>query len=406
MRPENYNHDPDTAMALTSFEKRIKRRIIGREHPFFLVCSPGLKTVCTDEMGALGFPEKNLGATPGGIEFNARLTACMELNLNLRSPSRLLMRVAQFKADTFDRLEKKIAAVDWSLYLPQNALLKFNVTARKSRLYHSDAIAQRSEPIIQDRIRSGPALSGPALPASIQTIFIRADQDVFTLSLDSTGDLLHKRGIKQEVNIAPLRETLAFAMLHWAGFSRDDVLVDPMCGSGSFSLEAAMIKARVAPGFFRSFAFESWPGFSPRAYAHMKKQSEALQVRVPENEIFASDMDEGALAAMEKNRAAHDFTRAIDLSRQDFFSLHPSGISTGKRGVVMLNPPYGKRLGNDTDTRSFFREIGKKLKSDFKGWRAGIILPSRQSSTALGLKLRMNPIFHGGLDLFAGIGRV
>jgi putative N6-adenine-specific DNA methylase len=179
-----------------------------------------------------------------------------------------------------------------------------------------------------------------------------------------------------------------------------------MCGSGSFSLEAAMIKARVAPGFFRSFAFESWPGFSPKAYAHMRKQAEALQVRIPENEIFASDVDDAALAAMEKNMSAHEFSRAINLSRQDFFSFHPPGIFPGQKGVVMLNPPYGKRLGNDTDTRSFFREIGKRLKSDFKGWHAGVILPSRESSTALGLKLRLNPIFHGGLDLFAGIGKI
>ena len=193
-------------------------------------------------------------------------------------------------------------------------------------------------------------------------------------------------------------------MLYWAGFSHDDILMDPMCGSGTFSLEAAMMKTHVPPGFIRSFAFENWPGFSARAYAHLKKNAEKQFITFPEKQIFASDMDDTALSALEQNISDRPFNRIIDVSKKDFFSVKPSMIRSGKKGVIMLNPPYGKRLGEKTDTRSFYREIEKKLKSDFKGWRLGIVIPSREDHFLSGLPLQLKPIFHGGLDIFAGIG--
>ncbi|MFA5905912.1 MAG: RNA methyltransferase, partial [Desulfobacula sp.] len=234
-------------MNRTAFEKRVKRRVGGREHDFFIICSPGLETVCRSEMIAAGFPENNLSLIDGGVEFKGRISDCAALNLNLRSPSRILLRIGRFKADSFEKLEKKIRAIDFPLFLPKNCDLKFSVTARKSRLYHSDAVAGRCEAIILDQLESNDAFTAES--RSTQTIHVRADQDEFLISLDSTGDLLFKRGIKKKGTTAPLRENLAFAMLFRAGFSAGDILLDPMCGSGTFSLEAAMIKAGLPPGF-------------------------------------------------------------------------------------------------------------------------------------------------------------
>lgn len=391
-------------MKPSAHEKRVKRRIVGRDHSFFAVCSPGLKTVCKNELLGLGFSEDTLDIIPGGIAFNTRMNTCMQLNLNLRSPSKILMRISRFKADSFEKLEKKFNAIDWILYLPQNCALKFNVTTRKSRLYHSDAIAQRCEKIIQTQLGLGSAVMPSSRNPSNQTIYIRADHDDFTISLDSTGELLFKRGIKRNVNKAPLRENLAFAMLLWADFSTEDILMDPMCGSGTFSLEAAMMKTNLPPGFFRSFNFEHWPGASRKAYEHMKKQAEKNVIDFSDTQIFASDIDDTAITALEQNISHPAFHRIIDVSKRDFFSIVPSTLSPGKKGVVMLNPPYGKRLGEEIDTRSIYHEIGKKLTADFKGWRAGIVLPSRECQSYLGLKLELKPLYHGGLDIFAGIG--
>ncbi len=392
-------------MKITAFEKRIKRRIIGREHNFFAACSPGLKKICKSEMLASGFPEDKLKVIEGGIEFQSKPEICMLLNLHLRSPLKILMRINQFKADSFRKLEKKIDAIDWNLYLPLNANLKFNVTSKKSRLYHSDAIAQRCEKIILNQLNLG-SLTPSAKNKSNQTIYIRVEHDDFTISLDSTGGHLFKRGIKQKVHKAPLRENLAFAMLFWTQFSKDDILIDPMCGSGTFSLEAAMMKTDLPSGFFRSFAFENWPGFSRKTYAYLKKQAKGKLLTFLEKQIFASDIDATALTALEQNISNYDFGHIIDVSKKDFFSINPSMISPGEKGVVMLNPPYGKRLGEKTDTQSFYREIGKKLRQDFKGWRVGIILPSRACKSYLELKLELKTIYHGGLDIFAGIGMI
>ena len=391
-------------MKTSSFEKRIKRRIIGREHIFFAVCPPGLKKVCQNEILASGFPEDDLRIIQGGIEFKSKLNTCMAFNLHLRTPSKILMRISRFNADSFRKLEKKIDAIEWILYLPQNCSLRFNVTTKKSRLYHSDAIAQRCEKIILNQLSSDYAFTSPGENKSNLTIYIRADNNNFTISLDSTGELLFKRGIKQKTSTAPLRENLAFAMLFWARFSKNDILIDPMCGSGTFSLEAAMIKTNLPPGFFRSFAFENWPGFSHKTYAYLKNQAKGKFLTFPEKQIFASDIDDMALTALEQNISNHEFCRIIDVSKKDFFSILPSRISPGKKGVVMLNPPYGKRLGEKSNTWSFYSEIGKKLSGDFKGWRIGIIFPSRKIKSYPGPKFELKPFFHGGLDLFAGIG--
>ena len=391
-------------MKISPFEKRVKRRIAGREHDFFAVCTPGLKKICLNEMLATGFDGKKLEPVQGGIEFQARLNTCTEFNLNLKSPLRILMRVGNFKADSFEKFEKKIESIDWVLYLPQNCSLKFNVTSKKSRLYHSDAIAQRCEKIILDQLQAD--ITFTAKKRSTQTIYIRAENNFFTISLDTTGNLLFKRGIKKKVTKAPLRENIAFAMLWWAGFSNKDILIDPMCGSGTFSLEAAMIKTNVPPGFFRSFAFESWPGFSPKTFAYMKKEAQEKFFGFADKQIFASDINDTALAALEQNISNHDFCNIIEASKKDFFTINPLAISQRKKGVVMLNPPYGKRLEQEKDKILFYQEIGKKLKSDFKGWRVGIILPSRESKSLLRLKLELKPVFHGGLDIFAGIGKI
>ncbi len=397
-------------MKLSPYEKRVKRRIVGREHLFFAVCAPGIKHICKHEMLALDFPEEDLAVEQGGIGFKARLNTCMAFNLKLRSPSRILMRIRQFKAESFKTLEKKIDAIDWILFLPENCSLSFSVTTQKSRLYHSDAIAQRCEKIILGQLSAGQSHTRSKRASIHQTVYVRATHDQFTISLDSTGPLLFRRGIKQNVYKAPLRENLAFAMLYWCGFSRDDILIDPMCGSGTFSLEAAMLKTGIPPGFFRSFAFESWPGFREKTYDYLKQQALENVSVFPGKQIFASDMNESAVAALAENMSNHEFSKIIDVSKKDFFSIELSGDLTGmpagKKGVILLNPPYGKRLEENKNTRIFFSEIGKKLASDFKGWRLGIVLPSRESKSYLGLKLALKPVFHGGLDIFAGIGKI
>jgi putative N6-adenine-specific DNA methylase len=389
-------------MKKKGLEKRIKRRITARAHPFYAACSPGFKQVCHDEMLAHGFSNEQLTVTTGGIEFTARPEQVMLANLNLRSPTRILMRVAQFRATSFDHLEKKTANIDWEIYLKKNARIGIRVTTRKSRLYHSDAIAQRVKQIIRTHLAAVETIK--AAPDTVHTLFIRAENDRFTLSIDTSGDPLFKRGIKKQITPAPLRENIAAAMLYWAGLGAGDVLIDPMCGSGTFSLEAAMIKSGTPPGLYRPFAFEFLPGFSRKTFNHLKKNALSQQLTCNNHEIFASDIDQNAVSAIKKNIGTYDFARMIDVQNTDFFSLNPERLCNSQKGVIVLNPPYGRRLEFEMSCTAFLDQVRLKLLADFKGWRLAIILPSKKEFSLLGLKLMTQPVFHGGTNAFAGIG--
>lgn len=396
-------------MEKSPFEKRVKRRITGRNHSFFAVSAPGLEPICYEEIFALPSAVNPGGAAKvkvvaGGVEFQARPDTCMAFNIHLRSPSRILMRIAEFKATSFSMLETRINAVDWDLFLPCNCRLKLRVTCQKSRLYHSEAIAQRCQQIILDQLSGSSGFS--AETECVQTLHIRAIQDRFILSLDTSGDLLFKRGIKKHAGKAPLRENIAFSILWRAGFSAKSLLMDPMCGTGSFSIEAAMVKTNTPPGFFRSFAFEHFPGFSRNTFQYLKKQA-AKNIRfVSSRDIFASDIDNMAVSVLEDTLARYDFCSSISVSRKDFFDTFPGKVPTHDKRVIILNPPYGKRIGSKGDIARLYQEIGKKLKKDYSGWQTGIVLPSKMLLSHLKLDLNLHPVFHGGLKVYTGVGKI
>ncbi len=247
---------------MTAFDKRLKRRFAGRRHDFFAVCAPGLEKICAWELAQILGDGAGIFVTRGGASFSGKPDAGYLANLCMGSASRILMRLADFYASSFSVLEKKLSGIDWEIFLPPNPALSVKVSTRKSRLFHSDAVAQRIRASVAARLGEGTAGSQDTKSLS-QTLFIRLDQDRCHISLDMSGELLFKRGIKSHVTKAPLRETLAFSLLWLTRFSPGDILMDPMCGSGTFSVEAARIQAGIPPGCFRRFAFQSWPGFRP-----------------------------------------------------------------------------------------------------------------------------------------------
>lgn len=399
------------------FEKRVKRRITGRHHTFFAACPPGLTGLCQKELAALPDrltpfvpnPPAITGITPvpGGVEFTTRLdTACLAA-LFSGLPVRILMRMGRVKADNFRKLETALHKIDWELFLPPHHIPDIRVTTHKSRLYHSDAVADRCRSAMTDKLGIPPDNDIPAKKrsgTSPQTLMVRADHDQFELSLDLSGAPLFKRGIKQKVVQAPLRENLAFAILTRLKFSATDILVDPMSGSGTFSLEAAMMQSGLPPGFFRSFAFEAWPGFNSNTFSYAKQRiAQAASIEASHPTLFASDMDPIAMDHLQAVCTTHPVFARILAQCKDFFDITPPPSPSG---VIVLNPPYGLRLGKNLDMNHFFKEIGKKLKKDFKGWRIGIICPKPRYLNALNLSLTPMPLFHGGLDLHLGSGQI
>ena len=384
-------------------EKRIKRHVVGRIRTYFVITAPGFESVCSKELKALKLPLETASIIPGGIEFRGRLVDCYRANLHLRTASRILLRIKQFKATNFKQFQIKIAQIPWELYLPSNSLPRINVSVHHCRLYHSSAIGER----ILNCISSSGLQISPAtnlVRSSKQTIYIRGVADHFTVSIDSSGNHLHKRGLKRHPGRAPLRETFAAAALMLAGYHGQKPLIDPMCGTGTFSLEAAMIARELPAGGLREFAFMGWPSFRPAQWENLKQQANTYSSG-NSPPIFASDKDSIECNRLKNCLSQYSLFGNIKLSQTDFFNIDPRDL-TDRAGLVVINPPYGRRLENRLKGEALFMNICSQLKRKFKGWQIILISPTRRLAQKVPFELSSHPFSHGGLKPVMMIGTI
>jgi putative N6-adenine-specific DNA methylase len=386
--------------------KRIKRHIIGRKHKFFIATSPGFEPVCLKELLKLKPDGGETRVTPGGVEFEGRLDDCYLANLNLRSANRILMRIHTLKSSNFRKLEKNLLDIPWELYLHSGRRPNVHVTTKHCRLRHSAAITERFQTAITaqlSRFKSDKKTT-KIVPAD-QNIYVRGIDDRFTISIDSSGDLLYKRGLKKHTGKAPLRETLAAGALLLAGYDGRNPLLDPMCGSGTFSLEGALMAKQVPAGWFRDFAFMGWPSFRPKRWNYMRRRAESKFVNPEKVQIFASDTDPDACQKLEKCVQAHRMSDTVRVKPVDFFDLNPREL-TDRTGMICINPPYGRRLGGRKDAEKYFQAICKQLKQAYRGWNLILFAPSRKMAGTIPFQTKSYPILHGGLKLALLIGKV
>jgi putative N6-adenine-specific DNA methylase len=389
----------------TSLSKRTKRHVTGREKEFFAATSPGLESLCLNELKTIAETGKEIIETEGGVQFTGRITDCFSANLNLRTANRILMRIGEFKATNFLQLEKKLSDFPWELYLPADSRPEINSATKHSRLYHKDAIAEIFTSSIGKSLAStgfAQAAQDPSIP---QQVFVRVVNDRFTISLDSSGELLYKRGIKKHRAKAPLRETTAAAILKLSGYDGSEPLLDPMCGSGTFSLEAAMISQNIPAGWFRNFAFMNWPCFGPKKWAYIKRKAESGVKLISSPHIFASDIDSGACDSLISCINKYDIFKTVEVAQKDFFDLTPHALTKDK-GLVVINPPYGHRMGSRQESINLFNEICRKLKNDFAGWKVALIAPDVNIAEKSPFGLKAATLFHGGLRISLLYGRI
>jgi putative N6-adenine-specific DNA methylase len=385
-------------------QKRIKRHVIGKAHTFFATTPPGLESICAQEIAALPVDISDTEIVPGGVAFKCRLAGCYAANLHLRIPNRILMRLTDFKATNFRQLEKNVLQFPWELYLSPSSELGFSVKTRHSRLFHTTAITQRIETCIRQRmphVASGK--TGLPEKKDSQHLYARAVDDHFFLSLDSSGDLLFKRGLKHDVGKAPIRETLAAAILKLAGYDGSQPLLDPMCGSGTFSLEATMLARNIPPGFFRDFAFMQWPAFREPQWRHLKQKAANDIRRINTPLIFASDQDFKRTTELKKISDKFELLHVIQVDNHDFFHLTPQEV-TEKPGILVLNPPFGVRLSPNEKPKDFYLDIIRKLKKDYRHWQIAILVKDKAIVKQFPDNFRRYPLFHGGIDLALLIG--
>ena len=386
----------------TNYSRRLKQHVSGPLHDCLAVVPPGFEAVCRDELAGVSETLRVLDVAKGAVFFKAKLADILAANLWVRTANRFLMRMAGFKATNFRQLEKQAGEIAWELYLPPGTVPDIKTTSHHSRLYHTDAV----------RSRAGAAIEAcwgkkhlPLDGESHQRLFIRLDNDRATFSLDSSGEPLYRRGLKTHAAAAPLRETLAAAILVTAGFRPDRPLVDPMCGAGTFSLEAAMMAKQMAPGLRRDFAFTHWPAFPENAWRHMNAKAAGRVRTLDAPLIVASDVDPLACDRLSACIRENRLDDAVTTRQQDFFDYSAAGLPPG---LVVLNPPYGLRLTSGSDTRSFYKRISAKLRQSFSGWRAGVILPQRSLADLFTYFHGSNQAAfeHGGLKLWLLSGNI
>jgi putative N6-adenine-specific DNA methylase len=300
--------------------------------------------------------------------------------------------------------------IPWELYIKAETKPSVTVTARHSRLFHSDAIAERVIEIISSRKKAVPFVTDKDNTPPTQDIFIRSIDDHMTISLDSSGDNLYKRGVKQHTGRAPMRETIAAAALIKAGYNGEETLFDPMCGTGTFSIEAAMMSRCIPPGWYRDFTFMSWPGFRPAQWAHIKKQAgKEIRPAYDMQRILANDKDPEMCRALSKTITEFGLDSSIRVINEDFFKITPSDIYTytgvNRPGLIIINPPYGIRLGSRKGGIEVSSHILKHLKQHYKGWRFALFSPEKRGFEAAKLRGDKTIIDHGGikLALFTGV---
>jgi putative N6-adenine-specific DNA methylase len=339
----------------------------------FAVAAPGLEPLVERELRELGITAR---AEPGGVAWQGSLEQVYEANLVLRTATRVVVRIAEFRARTFFELERHGSRVDWARWIQPGRPVELHVTCRKSRLYHEGAVAERLQTAIE---RSAGATAAPSTDEygegeHAQLFVVRFLRDRCTISVDSSGALLHRRGYRQEVAKAPLRETLAAAILLGSGWDGSTPLLDPMCGSGTIPIEGALIARGIAPGLAcgepRDFAFRHWPQYEEALFDEVVARARQ-RVREDANPtIIASDRDAGAIEATRRN--AERASVAGDL-RLSVSALSAAQVASAP-GTLATNPPYGLRVGDRGPLRNLYATLGRALRDRMPGWRFGILI--------------------------------
>lgn len=325
---------------------------------------------------------------PGLIACEGDLAIIHRLNLHLRTAARVLMRLGSFNAAAFSELHKKASRLPWKDHLAPGQAIAVRVTTHASKLYHKKGIAERVAKAVSDAVGGEVSLSTATdeeASPDAQLIVVRLIRNLCTISIDTSGEHLHRRGYRLEVAKAPLRETLAAAIVLASGWDRVSPLVDPFCGSGTIPIEAAMIAAGIPPGRGRGFAFQNWPSakslLSPEPVA-----------RLPIPPLFGYDRDEGAIRAARANAERAGLGEAITFERRSISDL----VVPETPGWIVTNPPYGERVKGGPDLRNLYARTGTIWRERAAAWQLYMISSSPRWLGQMGMRHEVIAKFNNG----------
>jgi putative N6-adenine-specific DNA methylase len=368
----------------------------------------GTEDILIEELKTLGV--ENITKLRRAVSFDANKEQLYRANLSLRTALRILCPFHHFNAYDENDLYKKVYAFNWESIFRNDQTFAIDATVFSEQFTHSKFLAQKVKDAIVDQFRTKTgkrpdvALVNPDI-----RINVHVDKNRFSISTDSSGDSLHKRGYRPEGAWAPLNEALAASMILMSKWDGRQLFIDPMCGSGTLALEAAMIATNTPPGFYRKkFGFMGWKNFDSELWKKVHDEAR-FGIKECEAEIWASDASSGAINMSKEAARKFDLSGTIRYRNVPFEQFTPPSAN----GLLIINPPYGERM-QDQDTDLLYQEIGDQLKKHFQGFSAWIISSNFESMKKIGLKpSSKHTLFNGSLEckyyhyeLYAGSKKV
>jgi putative N6-adenine-specific DNA methylase len=361
---------------------------------FFATCPRGLELLLADELRSLG--AENVHAVGGGVQLTGEFSLCYRVNLESRLASRVLWQVASGGYRSEDDIYGLAYTLRWIEFFAPTRTIRVDVSATKSPLTSVNFVALKIKDAVCDKIRS---LSGrrPSVDTRAPDVPIQAHltQDQLTLYLDTTGEPLFKRGQRLATGEAPLRENLAAGILLLAGWTPGIPLLDPMCGSGTILVEAVHMALDIAPGMGRRFAFENFKNFDQSLWGELCRRARARQKPKTPLAIHGSDLSASVLRAARANLAAAGLENVVSLKQADVLDI----AAPASEGILVTNPPYGVRLGEQQQLAEFYPKLGDALKNRFTGWRAYFLSADMRLPKLIRLAAsKRTPLFNGALE--------
>ena len=359
-------------------------------YEYIAPCHFGLEAVLKREITDLGYEISKV--EDGKVTFIGDEEACAYANMFLRTTERILLKVGEFKAETFDELFEKTKALPWEDYIPKDG--KFWVTKAnsvKSKLFSPSDIQSIMKKAMVDRLNSRYGISHFEESGASYPVRVAILKDVVTIGLDTTGVSLHKRGYRKQTVKAPITETLASALIMLTPWKKDRILVDPFCGSGTFAIESAMMAANMAPGLKRTFLSETWKNLIPdKCFADAREEAEDMVDLNVQPDIQGYDLDPGAVASARENARLAGVEDLIHLQQRDVAKLsHP-----GKYGFIITNPPYGERL--EGSVSGIYKTLGERFEH-LDTWSMYLITSYEKAQEDIGRKADKNRKIYNGM---------
>ncbi len=365
-----------------------------KSEKFFATCPRGLEALLADELRAQG--AENLAPTYGGVAFSGEFELCYRVNLHSRLASRVLWRIGGGEYDNEEDIYQGALSLDWPSLFGVERTIVVKMTAQKSPLTSLEFATLRIKDAVCDRFRDA---CGKRPDVDIREPGIRIHAfltaTVCTLYLDTSGASLFKRGLRVQAGAAPINENLAAGMIKLSGWRPGVPLFDPMCGSGTILMEAALIALNIAPGSGRGFGFENLARFDSAAWLPIKAAAAAAQLPATPQPIFGRDMFGSSLADARVNLEAAGLDRVIELKQGNVLEVP----APADHGVIVTNPPYGVRIGEQAELLEFYPKLGDWLKRKCAGWNAYILSADMELPKLIRLNAtKRTPLFNGALE--------